>query len=250
MKALVLTLFTAISLSCLDGAIVTFASPEPIWFYREEDALAGEVVTPLDIDQNGSTDFQLGAIISNAALIRPERSNKLLVRPATPPDLGGSLFPLQDNTMIGLTESPMGLIFISTDLTDGFIAPEDEGFFVSLVSCFAPVGCGGPFYIPVTGELQRLFLGFEFEIENEEHYGYFDISAFPGGGVALNGWAYESEPGKAITTSFVPEPSLAMMAFLGMTSLLLRRRRKRGQEEIWCMNLSVIVAGGLSVNSK
>jgi hypothetical protein len=85
MKALVLTLFTAVSLSCLDGAIVTFASPEPILFYREEDAIAGEVITPLDIDQNGSTDFQLGATI-NAALIRPERSNKLLVRTATPPD--------------------------------------------------------------------------------------------------------------------------------------------------------------------
>lgn len=223
MKALVLTLFTAVSLSCLDGAIVTFASPEPILFYREEDAIAGEVITPLDIDQNGSTDFQLGATI-NAALIRPERSNKLLVRTATPPDLGGSLFPLQDNTMIGLTESPMGLIFISTDLSDGYIAPEDEGFFISLASCFAPAGCGGPFYVPVTGEPERLFLGLEFEIEDEEHYGYLDISSFPGGGIFINGWAYESEPGKAITTSLVPEPSSALLAALGVLMCIRRKR--------------------------
>lgn len=226
MKTLVLTLYTAVSLSCLDGAIVTFASPEPILFYREEDAPTGEVITPVDIDQDGSTDFQLGGVINFGDLIRPERSNKLLVKPATPPDLGGSLFPLQDNTMIGLTESPMGLAFISTDLTDGFIAPEDEGFFLSLVSCFAPVGCGGPFYVPVRGELQRLFLGFEFQIENEEHYGYFDISAFPGGGVALNGWAYESEPGKAITTALVPEPSSMMFSLLGLVPLLRRKRIK------------------------
>lgn len=223
MKALILTLLTTASLSSLNGAIVTFAPPDPILFYREEDAIGGEVITPLDIDQNGSTDFQLGATL-NAALIRPERSNKLLLRAATPPDLGGSLFPLQDNTMIGLTESPMGLVFISTDLTDGFIAPEDEGFFISFISCFTPVGCGGPFHNPIGGEPERNFLGFEFEIENEEHFGYLDISTLPGGGIFVNGWAYESEPGRAITTALVPEPSSMMLSLLGLVTLLRRKR--------------------------
>ncbi|MFT6240906.1 MAG: hypothetical protein ACJAQT_002999 [Akkermansiaceae bacterium] len=222
MKIYLVILSMALASSCLEGAVVIFTPPEPILFYREEDAPTGEVITPLDIDQNGSTDFQLGGVISFGSLIRPERSNKLLVAPATPPNLGGSLFPLQDNTMIGLTESPIGLIFISTDLTDGFVAPEDEGFFLTLVGCFAPTGCSGPFYTALGDDPLRAFIGFEFEIEGEVHYGYLDIGS---SGAILNGWAYESEPGKAITTSFVPEPSFAMMAFLGMTSLLLRRRR-------------------------
>lgn len=212
--------------SFLEGAVVVFAPPEPILFYREEDAPAGEVATPLDIDQNGSTDFQLGGVINFGSLVRPERSNKILVIPATPPNLGGSPFPLQDNTMIGLTESPMGLTFISTDLTDGFVAPEDEGFFLTLIGCFAPTGCRGPFYTAIRDDPQRAFLGFEFEIEGEDHYGYLDISSFPGSsGATLNGWAYESEPGKAITTAFVPEPSTTLLGILTALSLVFVRVR-------------------------
>jgi len=225
MKINSVILSVGLASSCLEGAIVIFTPPEPIPFYREEDAPTGEVITPVDIDQNGSTDFQLAGVINFGDLIRPERSNKLLVRPATPPDLGGSLFPLQDNTMIGLTESPIGLAFISTDLTDGFVAPEEEGMFLTLIGCLAPTGCGGPFYVDVRGDPQRSFIGFEFEIEGKDHYGYFDISRFPGAsGVLLNGWAYESEPGMAITTTFIPEPTSLLLVIFGLPVLLRRRR--------------------------
>ena len=225
MKPHLTALCLTLASSYLEGAMVIFTPPEPIQFYREEDAPAGEVITPLDIDQNGSIDFQLGGVIGHASLVRPERRNKILVSPAAPPNLGGSVFPLQDNTMIGLTESPMGLVFISTDLSDGFVAPEDEGFFLSVISCSAPTGCRGPFYTDVRDDPQRSFLGFEFEIEGEEHYGYLDISSFPGSfGAILNGWAYESEPGKAITTALVPEPSSMMLSLLGLAALLRRKR--------------------------
>jgi hypothetical protein len=229
MKSRLLLLLSSVVPSLVEGAIVSFPLSEPILFYREEDAPTGEVATPLDIDQNGSTDFQLGGVINYGSLIRPERSNKLLVRSARPPDLGGSLFPLQDNTMVGLTESPMGLIFISTDLTDGFVAPEEEGLFLTLIGCFAPTGCSGPFYVDVRGDPQRSFIGFEIEIEGDEHYGYFDISTGPGSsGAILNGWAYESEPGKAITTAFVPEPSTALLGFLtALTSVFVRVRNTK-----------------------
>jgi hypothetical protein len=127
--------------------------------------------------------------------------------------------------MVGLTESPMGLVFISTDLTDGFVAPEDEGFFLNIISCSAPTGCRGPFYTDVRDDPQRSFLGFEFEIEGAQHYGYFDISSFPGSfGAALNGWAYESEPGRAITTAFIPEPSTGLLSVLGLVAIMRRRR--------------------------
>lgn len=228
MKTCLAILCLAFASSCLEGAVVIFTPPEPIQFYREEDAPTGEVLTLLDIDQDGSTDFQIAGVIGQASLIRTERGNKILTQPFAPPDLGGIPFPLQDNTMIGLTESPIGLVFISTDAGDGFVNQGEEGHFSPIISCSAPTGCRGPFYTAVRDDPQRSFLGFEFKIDGEEHYGYFDISSFPGSfGATLNGWAYESEPGQAIATAFIPEPSLSVMTMIAIISVSLRRRRGR-----------------------
>jgi len=213
---LFLTTICTTPLAC--GAIVLKIPPEPLFVIRD-----GEPPLMIDIDGNGSVDVQFTGAGFLGSSVRTERANRVVVQPATPPNLGGLPFPLADNTMIGPSSLPPGVALISTDVRDGFSAPDETGNFADLVLCLN-TGCSGLFYTPF--ETRRSFLGVEFEADGGIHYGYFDITMNPRstGGI-INGWAYESEPGVAITTTFVPEPgSSAMLALSGL--LIVRRRRE------------------------
>lgn len=71
----------------------------------------------------------------------------------------------------------------------------------------------------------RGFIGMEFLISGEIHYGWIDLDNYNWWQSEIHGWAYESEPGKPIIAGAVPEPSAAFFAAASITGLLVRRRR-------------------------
>jgi len=171
-------------------------------------------LNPIDLDGNGSIDFQFaGSDISGTAFLR-EGNNRFIGLAATPPNIGGSGFPLQDNTMVQEI-APNGLAWIGSGST-------------ILASCRS-TGCTGLFYSQVAEGVTPLrgLLGVEFEAEDGTHYGYFDLTFNPGVTTGfINGWAYETEPGQGINAVFIPEPSLAGLFGLASGALFLRRRRR------------------------
>ena len=72
----------------------------------------------------------------------------------------------------------------------------------------------------------RGFVGLQFDIGGNTHYGWADISGV-GGGQTLHAFGYNDAPGAA---SHVPEPNALMLLASGAVGLgMLRRRRKGGE---------------------
>jgi hypothetical protein len=203
--------FVAVS-SVSTAAVVTVTLSVPVEITTEflEDSF------PFDVDQNGFKDFILFGSISGAS-IQPLGYNRVAIEVDPPPDLAGVLTAFRSGELIG-AEIRLPLAFYSADFTgDGFV---EEGEFLSIqiVQCFD--SCS---YTPFAGG--RAYAGFEFERDGLKHYGYFDLSGAPNvKGVALYGWAWETEPGTAIVAGAIPEPSTAVLC--GGSAVLLWRRRR------------------------
>lgn len=80
------------------------------------------------------------------------------------------------------------------------------------------------------------YLGFQFFLAGEPHYGYVYLTTTappPSSrvyGLALKDWAYESDPNTPIlagATSSVPEPASAALIAGGAAALALFRKRKK-----------------------
>ena len=191
-------------------ATVIFVVPsEPLLTVGAEAAF-----NPIDLDGNGSIDFQFGGSDNAGTAFQREGNNRFLGQASPPPNVGGFGFPLQDNTMVREI-APNGLTWIGRGST-------------ILASCRS-TGCSGLFFSPV-GEGQpaftRGFLGVEFEADDGIHYGYIDLKFNAGVTTGfINGWAYESEAGKGITTIPIPEPGSHALLLISIVGFASMRRR-------------------------
>lgn len=70
----------------------------------------------------------------------------------------------------------------------------------------------------------RGYIGVEFLIENQIHYGWIDLDNYSWWQSEIHGWAYESEPGKPIIAGAIPEPSTLLLACATLGSWLVLRR--------------------------
>lgn len=71
----------------------------------------------------------------------------------------------------------------------------------------------------------RGYLGIEFLIDGQIHYGWMDLDNYNYFQTEIHGWAYESEPGMPILAGSVPEPSTLLFACATVGSCLFGRRR-------------------------
>ncbi len=97
---------------------------------------------------------------------------------------------------------------------------------IERAACFDAGGlfCGGNFLGGIG------YLGAEFDIAGDTHYGWLEISSLDGVPyIDVLSWAYESEPGVGILAGAIPEPSATAM-LLAAGLLILRRRRQSHQE--------------------
>lgn len=74
----------------------------------------------------------------------------------------------------------------------------------------------------------RGFIGIEFPIDGETHYGWIDLDNYTWWQSEIHGWAYESEPGKPILAGSIPEPSTLLLTFATLGLCLFIRRRDDG----------------------
>ena len=69
------------------------------------------------------------------------------------------------------------------------------------------------------------YLGIEFLIDGQVHYGWMDLDNYNYFQTEIHGWAYESEPCKPILAGSIPEPSILLLACTTLVSYLFIRRR-------------------------
>ena len=62
--------------------------------------------------------------------------------------------------------------------------------------------------------------------EDHTYYGWLEVSLNSNNTMTLHSWAYENVPGKRLAIpKSIPEPSIAALLFIGVTVLLLTRRK-------------------------
>lgn len=71
----------------------------------------------------------------------------------------------------------------------------------------------------------RGYLGIEFLIDGQVHYGWMDLDNYNWNQTEIHGWAYETDPGKPILAGSIPEPSAPLLACATLGSCLFIRRR-------------------------
>ncbi len=72
------------------------------------------------------------------------------------------------------------------------------------------------------------FVGLQFMVGNETHYGFLQIDClgYAGDGGFYEGYGWNTTPGAPITTTFVPEPGNWALLGLGAATLWLKRSRR------------------------
>ena len=166
-----------------------------------------------DLNGDGVTDFQFQATGRGFSVI-PLAQNAALAVPEPPGELGAK------SSVVSAGEIIQSLAPIPSAWVQGA-----EGFFgrygPTFIDCTTE-GCVGYWQ----GASRDAYLGTQFYIGSELHYGWVHLLVFNNGGY-LKEWAYDTVAGQGILAGAVPEPSTWALLVLGLGSLFFCSRRNR-----------------------
>ncbi len=211
----------SIVLACLllklEAAVIYTALPNiPVQSFEQE------VFYYLDLNKDGISEL---AILSSAqsdrgAQVLPSATNRVFSTVETPPDIGSDALNLAPGTLIGssLLNQPNTSLTGTKIFTAGLLTQTYGPTLSMCVSVDSDTVCLGQF-----GLFQPGYLGVEFDILGEIHFGYVHISGTGYNGAILKGFAYETLPGVPIMAGAVPEPSIGFLLLLGSTWFVWRR---------------------------
>ncbi len=198
------------------AAVMVTTLPAPLEIREEFSGRYDQV----DVDNDGAIDFTFGSEFSFVGL-RTEKSNRAIITLDPLPNIGGPPYQISPGSIIGVTLPSSGSVYpiwASSDSLEGFVSP-GENLFMGIVQVLS-TGSNSSFN-------GRGAIGIEFHAADGIHYGYIDISAGRGyAGITFYGWAWETEPGKAILAGQVPEPSYSILFVMSLFTLLAKRKRQ------------------------
>ena len=189
-------------------AVTWLAEPTVLWIYGTGQWTQNE---PLDLNGDGFTDYVFQANPSSVG-VGSDSGNQYLVRPTGGNDIGGPMESLPGGFEIGPNSGE--------DELDWF---GENGEFNDLITCLE--GSGG---YTCVGGFPRSYMGVEFNIAGNTHYGWIDLFASSDSPYAeIYGWGYETDPGVGIPAGagMIPEPATSALLAVGSLLLALRRRK-------------------------
>ena len=180
------------------------------------------LINNIDIDGDGTNEFTTNGSSGEARLI-PTMQNRVLARAATLPDLGRSAVDVGRDFTIS---SSLGGGLNWSGLNERVNASDDGGSSLYMCNGRGPIG-EPPVCVTSLSLLENSFVGLEFQIQGETHYGWIEIIPIFDSNqhhTRIAAWAYEDQPNTAILTGAIPEPSPGLLVILALTGLLRRTR--------------------------
>ena len=168
----------------------------------------------IDINGNGQIDWTIGTRSSQSfaslGLIAPSATRFIYRTIPDAPSLGTEVAPLASGFLVSETlEDPLHSFLTILEGLGGVLSAfgGDEG---SSSGAF-----GG----------KSAYLGFQFEIEGQAHFGYAFLEDVNASSAIISSYAWESEPDTAILTGAIPEPTSVTLLLISAVVPLLRRSR-------------------------
>ena len=167
----------------------------------------------LDLDFNGVDEIRL---TSNGSDFRgtPLENNQIIGLPATPPNMGAFIIPLEYGASIDATPDSPG------EWVDGTL----PSTFASCQTVGDSVLCLG---LWLTEETSDAYFGMQFDIEGETHYGWVHLVNTFGITGYITEWAYETTPDTGLLAGVVPEPATSLLFVAGLLILHFKNKKRR-----------------------
>ena len=200
LKRFLVLLAVGLSLSSSGQGTIVYNNPADIPVFGSDPYFYN-----LDLNGDGTTDFVLRA--SNAEfMVIPTAQNAVLGTLAPPPNLVGAVGAFGFGYAISLAP----------------VAPRQW-----IQAGVAPVfGSYGPsFAYEWRGVKSDAYMGAQFYIGSEIHYGWVHLRVFRNGGY-IKEWAYDTVAGQGILAGAVPEPSAWVFLLLGLGAFAFSRCRR------------------------
>jgi len=174
----------------------------------------------MDLDRNGVTDFVFEAYTNFQ--IYSTTGNRTVGIPNAPGELGSWSAPLNSGVAISLL--PAGpMEWVSSE--QGRFTGNWYGAFLHTRNFSGSAG----YWNPPAQESFEAFVGVEFAIDQNTHYGWIRVEVFGnvGNGGWIKDWAYNSVPSQPILAGQVPEPGTWALLSVGAGLLGWRIRRRK-----------------------
>lgn len=188
----------------------------------------------LDFNQDGKSEFVITTSLSAVGVLH-DIGNRVFILISAPPNLGGSAASIIGGAEIAGNSGNESFRWYQ----GGVIVRESFGVNLAPSVRFSTIGL--TFSTGSAGHTRGKdgYLGFEFTLEDGLHYAWLHLDAsanaryadgsFFGVGGYIDGWAWETTPGKGIIAGAVPEPSVWMLMISAMGGMVLMRKRDLGQ---------------------
>ena len=203
LKRFLILLAVGLSLSASGQGTIVYNNPADI------PVFGGAIYVNYNFDVNGdgTTDFVLRARNAEFMVI-PTAQNAVLGTLAPPPNLVGAVGAFGFGYAISLAP----------------VAPRQ---WIQGAGDADLLGRYGPVFVY---EWQRVtsdaYMGAQFYIGSEIHYGWVHLRVFRNGGY-IKEWAYDTVAGQGILAGAVPEPSAWVFLLLGLGAFAFSRCRSR-----------------------
>ena len=169
--------------------------------------------TPVDIDNNGTTDLLYRSPTSFSQFVLPTGNNAIMGRLNPLPDLTSYVMPLYEGHLIGPT--PSGSLSWVPERPSGHPLVSPLGSYLS--ACY-DFGCLGLFIG------KTAYMGVQFDIDGQTHYGWMHLRSEVSGSTVY-GFAYNTVPGQPILAGQVPEPGTVALLLVGGSLIWWRIKR-------------------------
>lgn len=229
MRLILHLLILLLPAASLPAAIVHVHLPEPFDARANDPGDIGYVRLPIDFNGDGTSELVVVALGGEVSILHVSMS-RVFIFSSPPPNIGGT------------AASILGGIEINDDIINSRFRwyngqPALNSFPDEIPNRTTAIGISNSSGSSGHTRGKDGYIGFEFTLADGVHYAWLHFDATDnaqnaeghiiGVGGFINGWAWETTPGKGIIAGAIPEPSVPLLIVIAMSGCLMRR--KRGQ---------------------